>query len=780
MTWFIKLSKIVLISLLILGIFGIAAIGVAYYKVRPDLPDVTALNDVQLQVPLKVYTQAGELIAEFGEKKRVLLTYEQLPQTVVNAFVAAEDAYFFSHLGVDPRGLARALFKLVMTGQRQQGGSTITMQVARNFYLSRDKTYLRKLYEIFLALRIEQDLSKSEILALYLNKIYLGQRAYGIGAAAQAYYGKPLADLSLAQVAMLAGLPKAPSRYNPLVNPRRAVVRRNYVLGQMLALEMISQTDYAQAIAAPVSAQRYTPPVVVEAPYVAEMVRAKMVEQYGDAAYTGGYAVYTTLQGAAQTAANRALRKSLDDYSQRHGYRGPKAQYDISVDNEQLDNLLARHPVVGKQLPGIVTAVSRRTAIVYLGPAQTITLPWEGLRWARKYINVNKQGPAPKRASDVLQPGDLVRVRQIQTAAGEATWQLSQVPKLLGALVSLQPADGAILALIGGYDYYTQQFNSATQAWRQPGSGLKAFVYSAALEKGYTPASIIHDAPVVFQDRGLEDTWRPENESGRVHGPTRLRTALTYSRNLISIRLLRDIGIKYTVQYLQRFGFVPDKLAHNLSLALGNASVTPLQMATGYAVLANGGYRVTPYFIERITQHGDTLYQASPLRNCARCAQRAPRAISAQNRYLMYSMLQDVVRQGTAKAARTLKRTDIAGKTGTTNDQRDAWFNGFNESFVTSVWTGFDNNQKLGNGEFGGKVALPAWMDYMAAVLKDTDNRPPKMPAGIIRVRIDPETGLKAPEGMEKTVSEVFRVKNVPKALATTTVDGLAPTDELF
>ena len=780
MTLLLKCCKITLIILFILGLLGVGAIGIAYYKVAPDLPDVAVLNDVQLQVPLKVYSREGELIAEFGEKKRLLLTYEQLPQTVVNAFTAAEDAYFFSHPGIDPRGLIRAAFKLITTGKRQQGGSTITMQVARNFYLSRDKTYLRKIYEIFLAWRIEQGLSKQEILALYLNKIYLGQRAYGVGAASYAYYGKPLTELSLAETAMLAGLPKAPSRYNPLVNVERAITRRNYVLGQMLSLDMISQAEHDTAVATPASAQPYRPPVAVEAPYVAEMVRAEMIKRYGEATYTGGYAVYTSIQGKAQTAANQAIRDTLDAYSQRHGYRGPEAHYDISTDTPQLDTLIKKHTPVAGLLPGIVTAVSKTSAVVYLSPEHSITLPWEGIRWARKYITADRRGYTPKTATKILQPGDLIRVKQTSTKTGTTLWQLTQVPKLLGALASVRPSDGAILALTGGYDYYTQQFNSATQAWRQPGSGLKAFVYSAALEHGYTPASIIHDAPIVIKDRGLEDTWKPENYSGRVYGPTRLRTALTHSRNLISIRLLRDMGVKKTIRHIRRFGFKTDKLANNLSLALGNASVTPLQMAAGYAILANGGYRVTPYFIERIEQHGETLYQAEPKTNCAQCEHRAPRAITAQNSYLMYSMMRDVIRRGTATAARKLKRQDIAGKTGTTNDQRDAWFNGYNQAVSTAVWVGFDDNQQLGQGEVGGQVALPAWIDYMAAILPDIEDASPKMPYGMTRVRIDPRTGLQVPKGTKGSIPEVFRNKHIPKLAPITTSEGLTPQDELF
>ena len=577
---------------------------------------------------------------------------------------------------------------------------------------------------------------------------------------------------------MLAGLPKAPSRYNPLVNPKRALTRRNYVLEQMFSLEMISQADYQQARAAPVSAQPYYPPVQIEAPYVAEMVRAKLFKQYGKAIYTGGYEVYTTLQGRDQTAANQALRDALDNYSQRHGYHGAEAHYDIRSEATDLDALLAQHPTIATLVPGIVTSVSKKTAEVYLSQTQTITLPWAGMRWAKKYISPDEIGDEPKHASMILQPGDLIRVRQISPTPDQATWQLAQVPKLLGALVSIRPTDGAILALTGGYDYYTQKFNSATQAWRQPGSGLKAFVYSAALEHGYTPASILHDAPVVFKDQGIEDLWRPENYSGRWHGPTRLRAALTHSRNLISIRLLRDIGMTEMIRHIEQFGFHKDRLADNLSLALGNASVTPLQMAASYAILANGGYRVTPYVISHTYQNGKLVYQAKPQTNCTACDHPAPQAISAQNQYLMYSMMQDVIQYGTAKAARKLKRRDLAGKTGTTNDQRDAWFNGFNQAVSTSVWVGFDNNQKLGRGEVGGRVALPAWMDYMAVALQDIEEQLPDMPPGIVRTKIDPITGLRVPPDTENAIHEVFYEDNLPPFAPS--VDNLATETEIY
>ncbi len=782
MSWLKKLFKFGIVLTLVGILLGAAAIFAAYLYIEPDLPDIEALREVQLQVPLRVYSSDRKLIAEFGEKRRTPITYDQLPLKLVEAITAAEDAAFFSHPGIDPRGLLRAGIKLILTGKRAQGGSTITMQVARNFYLSRKKTYLRKLYEIFLALRIEQELSKQEILELYLNKIYLGHRAYGVAAAARVYYGKDLDELTLPEIAMIAGLPKAPSAYNPLSNPQRAVERRNYVLRRMLELGYISRQEHDRAAAAPVTAKRYAPDIEVEAPYVAEMVRTRMLERFGDAAYTSGIEVQTTIDAKAQAAANRALRRALHAYSERHGYRGPLGHVDeIPADDPTRDARLAEHRRFGEIRPALVLTTHKRSAEVYLGEGETTTLPWKGLEWARSYIDSNRRGKAPRIAADVVKPGDLIMVRPItehRKKKKETFWKLTQLPKVSGALISLRAKDGATLALVGGYDFYRSKFNRVTQALRQPGSGFKPFVYSAALEKGFTPASLINDAPVVFDDPSLEGAWRPENYSGKFFGPTRLRWALTKSRNLVSIRLVRSIGIEYAVEYATRFGFDPDKLPHNLSLALGSANVNPLQMARGYAVLANGGFLIEPYVIARIVQNGDAVFEAAPLQACPDCPvdkvpepttwdenarpEHAPRTITPQNRYLMYSMMQDVIRQGTATRARVLGRKDIAGKTGTTNDQRDAWFNGYNQSLVANVWVGFDDNRKLGRGEVGGRAALPAWIDYMREVLAGTEDRPPQMPPGMVTVRIDPKTGLRARPGTPGAIFETFRKGNEP------------------
>lgn len=789
MKWLWKIVKFGLALGILGALVAAGGLAAAYYYLEPELPAIDNLRDVRLQVPLKVYSVDGKLIAEFGEKRRNPLDHEQIPPRLIHAFLSAEDANFYDHPGVDYRGLLRAGVQLALTGKKRQGGSTITMQVARNFYLSSQKTYTRKLSEIFLALRIERELSKPEILELYLNKIYLGHRAYGVGAASQVYYGKPIAELDLAQMAMIAGLPKAPSSYNPLTNPPRAVERRNYVLDRMLELGYISRTEHDDAVARPVTASRYAPAIEVEAPYVAEMVRAEMVSRYGEEAYTGGYSVYTTIDANGQTAANRAVRDALDDYTERHGYQGPETRIDpLPTDPAELDAILADRPTVGSLRPALVTAVDGEGVELRLGNGEQGRLAFAQMKWAQPYIDTDRRGPAPKQPADVLKVGDLVRVKSVPEADGPVL-RLAQVPRAASALVALDPNSGAIRALVGGYDFYQSKFNRATQAKRQPGSGFKAFVYSAALENGFTPASLINDAPVVFDDPGLEGAWRPENYSGKFFGPTRLREALAKSRNLVSIRLMRSMGVDSALEHIAKFGFDPAELPHNLSLALGSANVTPMQMASAYAVLANGGYLVEPHVIARIEQDGTgVVFEAAPRTVCRTCAEgdnvsdpqveltpnpHAPRVLDERNRYLMYVMMQDVIQRGTATAARALGRKDIAGKTGTTNDQRDAWFNGFNQQLVANAWVGFDDNSKLGRGEVGGKAALPAWMAYMREVLKDTPDVEPEMPEGIVTVRIDPQTGELATAATEGAMFEVFREENVPGARP-----GLAATAE--
>jgi len=769
-----------------------------YIYLTPKLPDIETLKDVHLQVPLRVYTSDQKLIAEFGEMKRAPLRFYEIPDLMIKAVLAAEDDRFFKHPGVDYQGILRAGLNLVKTGEKSQGGSTITMQVARNFFLSSEKTYLRKLSEILLALKIEQELNKEEILELYLNKIYLGNRAYGVAAASQTYYGVHTKQLSVAQMAMIAGLPKAPSRYNPIADLERAVTRRNYVLGRMHKLGFIDNEVYQAALAEPDSASLHGLTIEVEAPYVAEMVRASLVDRFGQEAYTGGYKVITSLDSRLQEAANRALRDALLDYDARHGYRGPVRHMDISIfpDEEQRKSVLENIPTVGGLMPAIIIHIEDQMAVAILADNKIIQLPWSGLSWARPYINDNRFGNAPESAADILSVGDIIYIQQ--TSKNE--WRLAQIPQVEGALVAVKPENGSIIALTGGFDFNRSKFNRVTQAARQPGSNFKPFIYSAALEKGFTPASIINDAPVVFDDPGLESAWRPENYSGTFFGPTRLREALVHSRNLVSIRLLRSTGINYTIDYVSRFGFDPSELPRNLSLSLGSAAMTPLQIAGGYAVFANGGYRVTPYYINRIEgENGEIVSQTIPETVCPDCTDTATtangqspdiqdlsisepdqpqtdqeilpqqpsikiaqRVITAQNAYLMTSMMRDVIKRGTGRRARQLGRSDLAGKTGTTNETRDAWFSGFNPDIVTVTWVGFDQSRSLGNNETGGRAALPMWINFMAEALKGTPEKPLERPPGLVTVRIDPGSGLLVESNYPKAIFETFRTDDVP------------------
>jgi penicillin-binding protein 1A len=760
--------------LLLLASIGVAVVAVVLYvKIEPQLPSIDVLRDVQLQEPLRIYASNRQLLAEFGEKRRTPVKLSQVPDAMVQAFLAAEDDRFFEHSGVDFQGLLRAAIELVRTGKKRQGGSTITMQVARNFFLSSEKTYLRKLTEILLSYKIEGSLSKEEILELYLNKIYLGQRAYGVEAAAQVYYGMSIADLSVARMAMIAALPKAPSRINPISNPQAALERRNYILGRMHQLGYLDTAAYEAAVAEPDGARLHRVQVEANAAYVAEMVRHEMVERYGVSAYTSGYEVITTIDVPRQAAATRALRKDLLAYSKRHGYRGVEASLslaDIPVENRV--ELLADYAQVGGLEPALVTGVDEKSIEVLLKNNETITVDWEGLSWARPYRSVNSLGPAPKQAGDIVAVGDVVRV-----SGSDAEWELAQVPVVEGALVSLRPTDGAIQALVGGFDFKRSKFNRATQAKRQPGSSFKPIIYSAALEKGFTPASIINDAPVVFDDSQLESTWRPENYSGKFFGPTRLREALYRSRNLVSIRILRAIGAGYAATYAENFGFSAEELPHNLTLALGSASVTPLQMARAYAVLANGGYLIEPYLISSIQNAaGEVIFMADSPVVCPDCPEvldeinsgmqkqvkLAPQVLSPRNVWLMTSMMRDVIQRGTGVKARVLGRSDLAGKTGTTNEQMDGWFSGFNHALVATAWVGFDKLEPLGRRETGGRSALPMWIDYMREALQGIEELNQQPPEGLVTVRIDPVTGLLARSGQQDAIFETFTEETVP------------------
>jgi penicillin-binding protein 1A len=759
---------------------------ILYVKIEPQLPSIELLRDVRLQVPLRVYTGDRKLLAEFGEKRRTPVQIENVPPILIQAFLAAEDDRFFEHPGVDIQGLLRAGMELLRTGKKRQGGSTITMQVARNFFLTTEKTYLRKINEILLALRIEHSLSKQEILELYLNKIYLGHRAYGVEAAAQVYYGIGINELSVARMAMIAALPKAPSRVNPVNDPEAALARRNYILGRMYNLGYIDTDVYNKALAEADDAGLHTIQVDVSAPYLTEMVRDEMVKRYGEEAYTSGFEVVTTVESSLQAVANRALRDSLLEYSRRHGYRGPEGHVDLAgVAADAWPGLLVDYPPWGDVEAGLVTSVADRSIEVVLRNGLVVSMEWEGLSWARPYKSVNLMGKAPEKAADVIGVGDIIRVETYK----EGKWRLTQLPQAQGALVSLRPNDGAVVALVGGFDFNLSKFNRATQAMRQPGSSFKPIIYSAALEKGFTTASIINDAPVVFDDNALESTWRPENYSGKFYGPTRLREALYLSRNLVSVRILQSIGATYAAQYAERFGFESSQLPHDLTLALGSASVTPMQMARAYAVFANGGYLVDPYFIRQIQDaQGQVIYSAQPRVVCPDCPQNiegivdeadtrlnlADAVITPQNAWLMNSMLQDVIQRGTGRRATALGRSDLSGKTGTTNDQKDAWFCGYHPSLVTTTWVGFDKLDPLGRAETGGQAALPMWMQYMGAALAGTASEKREQPDGLVTVRIDPKTGLLARSGQSDAIFETFRVEDVPQLSAGTRAAGSA------
>jgi penicillin-binding protein 1A len=781
MKWLTRLIKFGLLMLLL----TVAGLATTYFYLAPALPSTADLREVRLQEPLRVFSREGLLVAEFGETRRIPLAYREMPERLVQAFLAAEDDRFFEHPGVDYQGLMRAVAQLLLTGEKRQGGSTITMQVARNLYLSPEKSYVRKLNEILLALRIEERLNKEEILELYLNKIFLGNRAYGVGAAARVYYGKGVEQLTLAEIAMIAGLPKAPSAVNPIADPAGATQRRNYVLGRMRELGHISEAEFQTARDTPDGASLHAAAIEVEAPYLAEMARAELLARFGEQAYTEGHRVFTTLDARQQTAANTGLRRALQEYDQRHGWRGVEgnAGAEVLADPATWDGVVARLGRVGDLRPALVTGVREKAVEIHLGRGEKATIEWEGLKWASPYKTVDALGPAPKKAGDILRPGDLIRVLPLEPAGDAAetpspSLRLAQVPAAEGALVALDPDNGAIRALVGGYDFYLRKFNRAVQAQRQPGSGFKPFVYSAALDLGFTPATLVDDAPLVIDEPGMESAWRPENYGREFLGPMRLREALTKSRNLVSIRVLRAIGLDAGIRHAQRFGFGRAALPPGLSLALGSGAVSPLEMATAYAPFANGGFRVENWFIERVEgRDGAPLFQADPPRVCPACLPKldeqarlrspegalvAPRILSEQNVYLMNSMLRDVVQYGTATRAKVLKRGDLAGKTGTSNDERDAWFNGYQRSMVAIAWVGFDSNAELGRKEVGGRAALPAWIYFMREALRDVPEAPLVMPPGIQRVRIDPATGLLASPDQEGSIFEVFQAGNLP------------------
>ncbi|TQV72657.1 penicillin-binding protein 1A [Exilibacterium tricleocarpae] len=850
--------------LLLAGFSGsLVVLGGMYLYLSPKLPAVEALRDFKYLTPLRVYSSDQKLIGEFGEKRRTPISYEEIPPQYIQALLAIEDDQFYSHHGVSIKGLLRAVSQLLLTGRKQSGGSTITMQVARNFFLTFERTFARKFNEILLALQIERELSKAEILELYVNQIFLGNRAYGIRAAARVYYGKDIDELNLAQLAMTAGLQKAPSKYNPIVNPTRALVRRNYILERMLELDYIDEATYQIYSAEPVTASYHGLSLELSAPYVAEMARKKAVELFGEAAYTDGYQVYTTIDSRMQGSAQQAVVKGLMTYDQRHGYRGPEMTLEPvysdaapapdaaagtgeadpattadaaatpdqspqpSLDLENWQQTLSTIPRYANLAPAAVTRVDEQSFTAVLADGQLISVGWEqGLASARRYLSEDRRGPKPKQAQDVVNLGDVVRVVQ-----RDELWHLTQVPEAQAALVALNPENGAIKSLVGGFDFNQSHFNRITQAARQPGSSFKPFIYTAALENGFSTASIINDAPIVLDDASLEGAWRPRDDSGKFFGPTRLRQALYRSRNLVSIRVLRGIGISRAIDGMDRYGFEKSKFPRDLSLALGSYAMTPLEIARGYAVFANGGYLVDPYLIDHITNAEEqVVYQAVPPTVCRDCdseaeadpeteltaaetdptaletdpasgAQlpvtdelpapetaalasdtgepdigeeieellpppmelpRAPKMLDDQVAFLIDSMLKDVVRKGTGIKAMALGRNDLAGKTGTTNGPKDAWFSGYNGHLVTTTWLGFDQNLPLGQREYGGSAALPIWIDFMRTALEGVPETVRRQPYGLVAISIDPKTGNRAQPGSTDTIFEFFRTDNLP------------------
>ncbi|QYJ78634.1 penicillin-binding protein 1A [Shewanella acanthi] len=836
-----KWLKRLVIALFSLALLGVGAIVAAYFYVLPDLPDVSTLKTVQLQTPLRIYSSDGKLISQFGEKRRIPLKLEEVPKPLLQAFLATEDARFYEHNGIDPVGVVRAAIVMLTTGEKKQGASTITMQVARNFFLTRDKTIIRKVKEIFISYHIEQLLTKDEILELYVNRIYLGQRAYGVGAAAQVYFGKNVQDLTLAEMGMIAGLPKAPSTLNPITSPSRALARRNTVLMRMNEVGYISKAEYNAAIQEPLVAKYHGAEIDLYAPYISEMARDYMVQKYGEeAAYTNGYNVYTTVSSELQLLAQQALRNNVYAYDERHGYRGPAAVMwtDAKPDNAQLAAELAKIAPVQELQPAVVLSIDGQQAKVLTAKGEPQIIKWDGLKWARKFITDKRQGSVPKSASDILNIGERIWIRD----NGEYL-QLSQVPEVASATVSLDPQNGAIRSLVGGYSFSQSQYNRVTQAKRQLGSNIKPFIYAAGLEKDYTLATLINNAPINKPDISQGTAWRPKNSPDIYGGPTRLRVGLAQSINVMSVRAMRHTGLDAAIAELTKFGFDPNDLPRNESLALGSPSVTPLQVATAFNVFANGGFLVEPYYIDRVEDSfGNVIEEANPTLACkpsasveqtsvasleygaeqsadsaeANCfgqtGRYAKQIISEQTAFLITDALKSVIWgggdwskgtgwQGTAwRAAQLIKRHDIAGKTGTTNESRDTWFSGFNPTLTSTFWVGFDDHgRQLGrtawnaNGEkdqitgteAGAKTAGPGWNEFMNNVLKGKPEVIAVPPEGIVSVRIDLATGKLTRKTDYTSAFEYFISGTEPKEYISENQDegnlfNDAPTDDLF
>ena len=780
-------------SALFLGLLG------AYQYLEPSLPDTAAIKDLRVLAPLRIYSRDGKLIQQFGEQRRIPLAFDAIPSQVVNAVLAAEDDRFFQHSGVDYPGLLRAVVRHLASGEKGEGGSTITMQLTRGIFLTPEKSYRRKLLEIFLTLRIEQELTKQEILTLYLNKSYLGQRAYGVGAAAEVYFGKTVDQLTLPEVALIAGTFRLPSRDNPVTNAELARLRRSYVLRRMHEKEFVTEEEYQAALTAPVESKLHRPAVELEAPYVAEMVRVDLFDRLGADADTAGYEVITTIDSRLQRAAVKSLRAALIEYDQRHGYRGPAGRVELPQGAREADyaRLLDGFPARGGLDPAVVLSVDERSAVAYSRNHGRVSLGWPAISWARPPLADGTIGPPLQRASDVLEPGNVIYVADEHSG----DWRMVQIPEVQGAFVAMDPQDGGIAALVGGFDFFASNFNRAVQAKRQPGSSFKPFLYSAALENGLTAASIINDAPIVSYEAALEGYWRPQNSTRTYLGPIRLREALYRSRNTVSRRVLQSIGLAYATQYIERFGFSKQSMPRDETLALGTGQVSPLEMASAYSVFANGGFRVQPYYIQRITGPDGVSTEAEPKVACSACVAQpqpatsasdtssgsapaatgatgdevrwgglefvrderlAPQVISPENDYLMTDMMGDVIRRGTGTRARVLKREDLAGKTGTTDDGRDVWFCGFNSTIVGTAWVGFDQERPLGRGEEGGRTALPMWIYFMAEALKGLPDQRRPMPPGLVQMRVSADTGLVARPGEPNTIFELFMPGHLP------------------
>jgi len=766
-----KLAAGLLVTLLTIGLALVGAVVLGFAGalqfLRPEIPEAAELRDIRLQLPLSIYSHDGRLMAQIGEQRRIPVTWEEIPQLLVDAFLASEDDRYFVHPGVDWQGLVRAAASNFSAGAVREGGGTITMQLARNTVLGSERTLRRKLKEVFLALRLEHEFTKQEILTLYLNRIFLGQRAYGIGAAAQVYFDKTPRELTLAEAALIAGLPRSPSLDNPVASVTRARDRRGYVLRRMFETGKIDAAERDAAAAVPVLARIHGPVIELDAPWVAEMARMEMMERFGERALTEGYRVTTTVESRLQDAANSAAWRTMLEYERRHGYRGPLEQLDAATlaDPAAVTAAFRRHPNRGSLVTALVETVRERGAVLRRRDGIAVDLEWDELSWARAALPDDQLGPAPKTAGDVLASGQLVYLEP----HGEGRYRLAQLPAVAGALVALQPRDGAVLALVGGFDFGASKYNRAVQARRQPGSAFKPFVYSAALERGFTPASLINDAPIVLGGGTGTDEWRPQNINKRFYGPTPLREALIRSQNLVSVRLLRATGIGPAMRHIAAFGFSPEATPPNLTFALGSGQVTPLEMTRGFAVFANGGFLVTPHVIERVTDsEGKEVFATQAPVACVDCpgTTAAPQAITPANAFVMTDIMTDVIQRGTAQRAKALGRRDLAGKTGTTSDRRDAWFVGYNGDVAAAAWIGFDQERSLGDNEEGGRTALPMWVSFMEEALRDRpENRAPE-PPGVVRMWVNRSTGQPTSVGASGAVFEAFIEGHVPDARA--------------